>query len=136
MRSGSQRGFGSARIDLRQSVLLTVILLASCILAVVVWFIRDHLRWSGHRIAQSQRIGDEIVQQLVQFRNEKGIFPENLDELVPHHFSSIPTPLAGSPKWKYRRTSDGGDFTLTFAMPSGYPSCFYVYSLNSWYVDQ
>jgi hypothetical protein len=53
-----------------------------------------------------------LVESLGAFREEKGHYPDLLDELVPDYLASVPTPgLAGYPRFIYRR--EGEDFILS-----------------------
>lgn len=93
--------------------------------------------WSEGRVRVSQQAGDEIIKGLAAYRADTGIYPDEIDELVPKYLMGIRRPRAGDKKWRYRRSDDGTEFRLSFAFDDGeYPICRYDSATAEWYVDQ
>jgi hypothetical protein len=97
--------------------------------------------WTPQNIEKSKSAGNLIIEEIERFAEANGHFPGRLDELVPKYLKSIPPPSAGEKCWRYAASEKGDNFELTFCMPMnkgwrGYPSCFFVSSYGSWYLDE
>ena len=96
----------------------------------------QYVTWTESRVARSQRVGDAIIVEIKKFREDRGQFPERLDELTPEYLETIPPPLAGSGQWHYERRDEGASYMLQFQTIDTYPCCFFESTYGKWYVDQ
>jgi hypothetical protein len=83
------------------------------IFSTLIWILLDvHPQKHGAvapEIARSEKSGDLIAGKLLQYRKDKGRFPDSLSDLVPAYVPSIPIPATGH-KWNYDHTN------LTFVL--------------------
>ena len=88
------------------------------ILAVVVLIVAAGIALSSSmppRLSRlSQNRGRVITTALEQYRVEKGVYPNLLEELSPKHLSSVPKPLTLTRKWRYTSLLNGSDYLLSF----------------------
>jgi hypothetical protein len=82
----------------------------SMLVAFVVVAVAMTLYRSLGSLAVTKRHGDEIIQALGRYHDDRGHYPANLDELFPRYLVKAPTATWGLKKWEY--TNAGGGFTL------------------------
>ncbi len=50
---------------------------------------------------QTRQIGEEIVAALLKYKMDKGVYPDELVQLVPNYINSIEQPVWGDCVWSY-----------------------------------
>lgn len=76
--------------------------------------------------------GETIAQSIVQFHNDRGIYPDSLDQLIPDYLSSITDP---GTQWGWLYTVQGDEFWLAYVSgfdSLGYTLCLIHTSKLSW----
>lgn len=121
---------------------IVVITLALAAGAFVYWWAH---RDEG-RLEESKDRGVVIVEALQRYHADQGIYPAELNDLVPQYAPRIEEPTWGLERWRYRRfTPDelaegAGQDTVFFqlsvaANESGYPVLFYDYVGRRWVLN-
>lgn len=113
------------------------------------------LYWYAHRdegaLEESKARGAAIVQALEAYHTDTGVYPEDLDRLVPRYLPEVEPPTWGLERWRYRRftptevmtstdTEPVRDETVYFQLSvarheSGYPVLYYDYTARRWVLN-
>lgn len=109
----------------------------SCIL--IIESIGERLVWIN-ATEGSKKAAYEIIKALERYRNEKGEYPEKLEELVPQYLTQIPKDKSKRPFFKYcdfyycKSERIDNYFTLTFPLPS-WMLCTYDSATKKWEIN-
>src|SRR3712207_5959186 len=86
----------------RQHLTQSFTYLVFCLLWLLAFLLSQRLRHDAFVRAASK--GAEIVQALSRYRNDKGEYPEHLEQLVPQYLDRVPdTGMLGYPAFDYRK---------------------------------
>ena len=93
--------------------------------------------WTPQRIERSKQIGDEILQAIAAFHEDRGRCPRKLEELVPDYIVRIEPPAAGQGRWIYESYDGGRSCSLALGVGQDcYPCCFFTWPESSdWVLD-
>jgi hypothetical protein len=74
-------------------------------------------RWPDDQVAETERRGDIVRNALARYKEEKGVFPQAVQELLPKFLDDIPQPTVGKKRWEYKMyPAGGGDYWLTVSV--------------------
>lgn len=90
---------------------MKVLLLLAALIAGAWMYYKPLPPGKGPNAAAGMRAGAAIVQTLESYRSARGVYPMNLEDLVPEYLGSLPR-LSNGSSFEYQRL--GGSFKLTF----------------------
>jgi len=89
---------------------------------------------SEKKIRETTARGDVIVKELDRYRDDAGVFPATLSDLVPDYLAEIPAPVVGR-GWEYTPTDDQRRYQLATDSP-GLTTVIYIkHDWDNWGVD-
>ena len=62
---------------------------------------------------EGQERAEELIKALEQYKADTGMYPTELDALVPNYLTAIPQPARGA-QYEYELLSNGAEFTISF----------------------
>lgn len=101
------------------------------------------------QLEESKQVGAVLVEALYRYQEERGSFPDELEQLMPDYVEAVEPPSWGLQRWRYRRytaadvapdasVADGGReyFQLSVAASaSGYPVLYYDLEARRWVLN-
>lgn len=83
---------------------------------------------------QGQQKADGLIKALERYKNETGVYPSDVDLLVPNYLDTIPQP-AWNTRYDYELQSEGDEFILYFDVGISIDGdyCEYSSRTRSWY---
>ena len=113
---------------LSNAFLVTISILL--IFAMLVYF--SSRQYENSRRATIE-IGDELVNALETYYNDKQKYPNSLDDLVPHYLDIVQEPKWGDSGWEY----DGGPESLKVGYKTKHGGLYpqMVYTKQGWVYD-
>lgn len=98
-----------------------------CMLMLTAFYALD-----GASLATGINKGEPILLAIEQYRQEKGIYPNALNSLIPEYFKSIPQP-AWRYKYSYETCSSNSQYVLWFRRSNDADTyCGYASSISEW----
>lgn len=107
----------------------------SIFVLMLVWLGYDFIqtkRFPSKRSETEQR-GNEITIALDKFKDDKGNYPKQLDELIPTYLTEIKKPVLWNKEWVYHHTQGESFELLVGRGRHNYPSL--SYRRKGWYLD-
>lgn len=117
----------------KRNIMISVILF-SILAAILVYVLIEHLKEKSDeaRYNMTREFGNEIVACLFKYKEENGVYPNYLKQLVPKYINEIKQPVWGELKWRYFPEDNGQSFVIRVVGP-GEMNQTYSPVMGCWY---
>ncbi len=105
------RNFGNKRVSgaLGRFSLVCLVICIGCFVGYT---------WANHDLRVTSEEGRRLVQAIERYKKDTNQYPEQLELLTPRYIEDVPrTATMGRAHFSYRRSEDGGHFSLGFYPP-------------------
>ncbi|HNQ24681.1 MAG TPA: hypothetical protein PKK06_16485 [Phycisphaerae bacterium] len=92
-------------------------------------------RWSLAEIDEAQRDTQPLIDALVAYRTDHGVYPDALSQLVPRYLKTIGRAPLGNPEWQYHPREDNQEFEIVFEEAPYGANCVYISRTGEWMCD-
>jgi hypothetical protein len=93
-------------------------------------------KWTDREVERTKRAGEEVRSALDRFRAETGLYPTNLDLLIPKFLPKIPQPTVGEKRWDYKTFEEGSAYVISVEIRSFDEPLLQATSRQGWGIDR